>query len=60
LAIQNSISGAAEVQLMQSQFFWIPDLKTYQRSKFHPTKMSYEGDMNFQRWQLNSASKQVS
>ena len=40
--------------------FWIPDSKTYQRSKFQPKTMSYEGDMIFQRWQLNSISKQVS
>jgi hypothetical protein len=45
---------------MQTQFAWISDLNTYQRSKFQPKQMSYEGDMIFQRWQLNSASKQVS
>jgi hypothetical protein len=49
LAIKNLISGATEVQLMQTQFSWIPDLKTYQRSKLHPKKISYEGDMIFQR-----------
>jgi len=47
-------------QLMQTQFYWIPDSKTYQRSKFQQKTMSYEGDMSFQRWQMNSASKQVS
>jgi len=60
LAIQNLISGATEVQLLQTQFSWIPNSKTYPRSKFQPKKISYEGDMSFQRWQLNSASKQVS
>jgi hypothetical protein len=45
----NLISGAIEVQLMQTQFYWIPDLKTYQRSKLQQKKMSYEGDMIFQR-----------
>jgi hypothetical protein len=54
------ISGATEVQFMQNQFFWIFDSKSYKRSRFQPKKMSYEGDMSFQRWQLNSASKQVS
>jgi hypothetical protein len=54
------ISGATEVQLMQTQFFWIPDSKAYKRSKCQPQMMSYEGYMIFQRWQLNSASKQVS
>jgi hypothetical protein len=49
LAIQNLISGATEVELMQTQFAWIPDLNTYQRSKFQPKQMSYEGDMIFQR-----------
>jgi hypothetical protein len=34
--------------------------KVYKRSKFKPKPMSYEGDMIFQRWHLNSASKQVS
>ena len=32
----------------------------YKRSKFKQKTMSYEGDMSFQRWHLNSASKQVS
>jgi len=45
---------------MQTQLFWIPDSKAYQRSKFQQKTTSYEGDMIFQRWQLNSASKQVS
>jgi len=54
------ISGATEVELIQTQCFWIPNSKVYKRSKFQPKKMSYEGDMIFQRWQLNSASKQVS
>jgi len=54
------ISGATEVQLMQTQFFWIPDSKAYQCSTFQPKTMSYEGDMSFQSWQLNSANKQVS
>jgi len=35
-------------------------LKGLWNSKFQPKKMSCEGDMSFQRWQLNSASKQVS
>jgi len=43
-----------------TQFCWIPDAKRYRRSKFQPKTMSYEGDMIFQRWQLNSANKQVS
>ena len=60
LAIQNSISGASEVQLMQTQFSWIPYSNFYKRSQFKIKKMSYEGDMIFQRWQLNSANKQVS
>jgi hypothetical protein len=42
-----------------NSIFWIPDSKTYQHSKFHPKKNSYEGDMIFLRWQINSASKQV-
>jgi hypothetical protein len=33
---------------------------TFWPFKFQPKTMSYEGDMFFQRWQLNSASKQVS
>jgi hypothetical protein len=37
--------------------FWLKGLST---SKLYPNTMSYEGDMIFQRWQLNSASKQVS
>ena len=45
---------------MKPQLFWIPYLKAYKRSKFQQKTMSYEGDMIFQRWQLNSASKQVS
>jgi len=49
LAIQNLISGATKVQLMQTQFAWIHDLNTYQLSKFHPKQMSDEGDMIFQR-----------
>ena len=53
------ISGATEVQLMQTQCFWIPDTKTYQRLKCQQKKMSYDGDMIFQRWQLNSTSKQI-
>jgi hypothetical protein len=32
----------------------------YQLSNFQQTNISYEGDMSFQRGQLNSASKQVS
>jgi hypothetical protein len=60
LSIQNSISGAVDIQLMQTQLFWISDSKAYKRSKFQQKTMSYEGDMIFQRSQLNSASKQVS
>jgi hypothetical protein len=60
LSIQNSISGSVDIQLMQTQLFWILDSKVYKRSKFQPKTMSYEGDMSFQRWQLNSASNQVS
>jgi len=45
---------------MQTQFFWIPDSKVYKLSTFQQKKMLYEGDIIFQRWQLNSASKQVS
>jgi len=59
-SIPTWISGATEVQLMQTQFLWIPDSKAYQRYKFQRQTMSHEGDMIFQRWQLNSASKQVS
>jgi hypothetical protein len=40
--------------------FWIHDSNFYKLSKFQPKPMSYEGDMSFQRWHLNSASKQVS
>jgi len=43
------LSGAIEVQLMQTKFFWIPDSTAYKRSKFQPKRMSYEGDMIFQR-----------
>ena len=60
LVIPTWISGATEVELMQNQLFWIPDSKYYKCSKFQQTTMSYEGDMSFQIWQLNSASKQVS
>ena len=60
LAIPTWISEAIEVQLIQTQLFWISDSKTYQLSKLQQKKMSYKGDMIFQRWQLNSASKQVS
>jgi hypothetical protein len=45
---------------MQTQLFWITDSKAYKLSKLQQKKMSYEGDIIFQRWQLNSASKQVS
>jgi hypothetical protein len=45
---------------MQTQLFWIPDSNTYQLSKFQKQMISYEWDMSFQIWQLNSASKQVS
>ena len=41
--------GAPEVQLMQTQFSWIHDLKVYKLSKFQTKPMSYEGDMIFQR-----------
>ena len=41
--------GAPEVQLMQTQLFWIHDSKVYKRSKFKQKTMSYEGDMSFQR-----------
>ena len=54
------ISWATEVQLMQTQLCWSHDSTVYKSSKFHPKKMSYEGDMIFQRWHLNSASKRVS
>ena len=47
--IKNSISGALEVQLMQTQFFWIHYSNIYKRLKFQTTTMSYEGDMSFQR-----------
>jgi hypothetical protein len=43
-----------------NQCFWIHDSTFYKRSKFQPKPMSYEGDMIFQRWHLNSANKQVS
>ena len=43
-----------------TQFCWIHDSNFYKHSKFHPKMMSYEGDMIFQRWHLNSASKHVS
>ena len=45
---------------MQNQFWWIPDSNTYQKANFQPKVILYEGDMFFQRCQLNSASKQVS
>jgi hypothetical protein len=38
---------------------WLKDLSTYQVTKFQPKKISYERDMIFLRWQMNSASKQV-
>jgi hypothetical protein len=60
LGIPTWISGATEVQLMQTWFFWIHYSKFYKRSKFQPKMMSYDGDISFQRWHLNSASKQVS
>jgi hypothetical protein len=60
LSINNSISGAVDIQFMQTQLFWIPDSNGYKRSKFQPKMMSYEGDMILKRWQLNSAGKQVS
>ena len=44
---------------MQTQLFWIPDSKGYKLSKFQTKMISYEEDMIFQIWQLNSASKQV-
>jgi hypothetical protein len=43
-----------------NSIFWIHDSNFYKRSKFQPKPISYEGDMIFQRWHLNSASKQVS
>jgi len=33
----------------ESQFCWISDLKTYQRSKFQPKTISYKGYVIFQR-----------
>jgi len=59
-AIPTWISEATEVQLMQTQLFWIHDSNFYKCSKFQPKLMSYEGDIIFQRWHLNSAGKQVS
>jgi hypothetical protein len=44
---------------MQTQFFWIPNSKTYARTKYHQKKISYKGDMIFLRWQMNYVSKQV-
>jgi hypothetical protein len=35
--------------IMETQFFWISDSKACQLSTFQPKKMSYEGDMIFQR-----------
>jgi len=37
--------------------FWRKEISTLQ---FQPKTMSYDGDMSFQRWQPNSASKHVS
>jgi hypothetical protein len=42
--------------LMQTQFFWIPDSKTYQSTKFQQTKSSYKRDKIFLRWHMNSTS----
>jgi len=45
---------------MWTQMFLILESKAYKISKFQQKMMSYEGDIIFQSWQLNSASKQVS
>ena len=44
---------------MQTQFLWVPGSNTYKISKFHPKKMSYEGDMSFQRSQMDFVNKKV-
>jgi hypothetical protein len=43
-----------------NSMFLDSDSKTYQCSNIQPKTMSYEGDMIFQKWQLNSASKEDS
>jgi hypothetical protein len=53
------ISWAREVHLMQTQFCWIPESKTYQHTQFQQKKSSYERDMRFLRWQMKPASRQV-
>ena len=59
LTISTWISWARKVHLMQMQLFWIPDSKTYQPTKFQQKTSSYERDMIFIRWHMNSASRQV-
>ena len=54
------ISKLEIIDRFDLQFCWSHDSKVYKHSKFQPKTMSYEGDMSFQRWQLNSASKQIS
>jgi len=57
-AIPTWISWAREVHLMQTQFWWIPDSKTYPPTKVHQ-KRSHMREMSFLRWHINSTSKQV-
>ena len=45
---------------MQTQFCCTPNKNIYKIYKFQQKQMWYEGEIIFQRWQLNSASKQVS
>ena len=44
-----NIWSSVDIQLMQTQLFWIPDSNAYKRSKFQPQTMSYEGDIILQR-----------
>ena len=58
-AIRTWISRAIEVHLIQTQFCWIPNSKTYQPTKVQYKMSSYKRDMIFLRWHMNSANKQV-
>ena len=45
--------------MIQTQFFWIHDSKTYHPSKFQKIKGWYERDIIFLRQPINSISRQV-
>ena len=59
LAIPTWISWAIKVHLMQTQVCWILYLKTYHHTKLKHKRSSYERDMSFLRYHMNSTNIQV-